>query len=126
MQGILSGVDILHFTKGGGRLMSLRISKRNRILKTWNTDCVSISEISTRHALRVSVRNLKYEILNLACALIARTVSAFPTEQGRLAICWRECLVLIVRCPECRKDAFYVHRGERTVPAVRWDRPREC
>ena len=71
-----------------------------------------IAEISTRHALRVSLRNLKYKILNLACALIAQTVSISPTEQRRLSILLRECLVLIARCSGCHKDAFYVHRGE--------------
>ena len=36
--------DCLCFRKGGDRLMSFHISKCNRILKTRDTDCVSIAE----------------------------------------------------------------------------------
>jgi hypothetical protein len=51
MQGILSGGEYLAIAEKGGRLMSLHISKRNRILKTHKTDCVSIAGIEQSEQL---------------------------------------------------------------------------
>jgi len=64
-----------------------------------------IAEISIRRPLRISLRNLKYEILNLVCALIGQIAGVYPTEQNRLSILRREFLVLIVRCSGYRRDA---------------------
>ena len=103
----------------------LNICKQNLRAAIDKVDYRSIAVISTRRALRVSLRNLKYEILNLACVLIAQTVSISPTEQRHLSILLRECLAPIVRCSGRHKDAFYAHPDVQTVPAVQQDRPRE-
>ncbi len=60
MQGVLSGGEYLDIAEKGGRLMSLRISKRNRILKIHKTDCVSIADIYNPAKLWISLRNRKF------------------------------------------------------------------
>ena len=57
MQGILSGGEYLDITKGGGRVVSFYISKRNRILKTRDTDCVSIAAIHHLAIFHIAYRN---------------------------------------------------------------------
>ncbi len=41
-------------------IMSLRISKRNRILKTHETDCVSIAAIHNPAKVLISIANIQF------------------------------------------------------------------
>ena len=63
MQGIQPGEEYLDIVEKVGWLISLRISNRNRILKTQKTDCGSIAaiyNIRTLAKLWIGMANLQF------------------------------------------------------------------
>ena len=65
MQGIQPGEEYLDIVEKVGWLISLRISNRNRILKTHKTDCVSIAETYHSAIFHIALGNLKTSLLSM-------------------------------------------------------------